>query len=124
MAGKKKDAMVPILPGVTAASAGEVDMKSLRRDTLIAGGLLTPRPEKKYKTEAEKKEARSIRGKARRATRRSFLEEKGLVSPKVKMSKEEKKDRSKARRSSFNAFLRGNPEEAARLGIDPKRRKV
>jgi len=121
---KKTEKAVVTLPGTSVPSGAEtVDMRSLRRETLIAGGLLTPR-EKKYKSEEEKKKARSARGKARRTERRKLLEEKGLVSPKVKLSREQKKTRSKARRASFNAFLRGNPEEAAKLGIDPSRRKV
>jgi len=121
---KKKEQAVIALPGASIPSGAEaVDMRALRRETLIAGGLLVPR-EKKYKSDAEKKAARSARGKTRRTERRKLLEEKGLVTPKTKLSKEQKKERSKARRASFNAFLRGNPEEAAKLGIDPSRRKV
>jgi len=105
------------------SSESPLDLKALRREALISEGLLKPR--KKYKSAAEKKEARTARSKERRAERKELLREKGLYTPQAaKMSKEQKKVRSKAKRRAFNQFLAGNPNVARELGIDPNRRRV
>lgn len=90
----------------------------------MEGGLLKPR--QRYESKEERKVAARERAKERRETRKSYLEEKG-VSPaarKAKLTKAEKKVKSKTLRKYRNIYLREHPEEAKKLGIDLGRLRV
>jgi len=100
-----------------------INLRAMRRSVLVEGGLLRPR--KKYESAEEKKEARKARSKERREERRAFLKERGLApTPKKKLTKAQKKIRSKGLRRIRNIYLREHPEEAQTLGIDIGRLRV
>ena len=62
-----------------------IDLREMRRSTLIAGGLFKPR--KKYDSAEERKIARKERSKTRKEERKAFLKEKGLApAPRKKLS--------------------------------------
>ena len=101
-----------------------IDLRGLRRDVLIEGGLLSPR--QKYASKEERKTAAKERGKARRESRKAFLESKGIpvVKKQPKLTKAQRKLKSKGLRQVRNIYLREHPEEALRLGINIHRLRV
>ena len=100
-----------------------LNLRALRRSVLMEGGLLNPRM--KYESKEERKAAAKARGKARRESRKAFLEQRGLApAPREKLSKAQKRARSKEFRAIRNAYLRTHPEEAKRLGVSIGRLRV
>ncbi len=100
-----------------------INLREMRRTILVEGGLLTPR--KKYESAEAKKDARKTRSKERRKERKALLEEKGLAPKgRKRLTKAQKKIKSKGLRRIRNIYLREHPEEAQTLGIDIGRLRV
>lgn len=107
----------------TGLPTPEINLREMRRSVLIEGGLISPR--RKYESAEERKVARKARSKARREERKVFLGKRGLApAPRKKLTKAQKKVKSKALRRIRNIYLREHPEEAQTLGIDIGRLRV
>lgn len=100
-----------------------LSLREMRRSVLMEGGLLSPRT--RYASKEERKAAAKERLKARRESRKALLETKGIApTRKPKLTKAEKKVRSKEFRRLRNIYLREHPEKARSLGVDIGRLRV
>ncbi len=118
----KKSEIVPFA-GTTEIMPG-LNLREMRRSILMEGGLLKPR--KQYESREERRAAARERAKARRVDRKAYLEKRG-IAPAVrspKLTKAEKKARSKELRRMRNIYLRKHPAEAKRVGVDLARLRV
>ncbi len=121
---KKKTELVPYTEASSSQVLPGLDLRAMRRSVLVEGGLLSPR--QRYATKEERKTAAKGRAKERREARKTFLEEKGIspMTRKPRLTRPEKKVRSKALRRMRNVYLREHPSEAKALGIDLGRLRV
>ncbi len=98
-------------------------LQELRKQALRQAGLLGKR--QKYASKEDRKEAQKERAKDRREERKRYLESKGLKTSRIpKLSKEQKRARSKEIRKIRNLWLKNHPEDAKRLGFDIERLRV
>ena len=114
-------------PGLQSIISNEsLSIKEKRQLALKELGLKGTRS--KYGSKDEAKAARKARSKAKREERSKALVELGLKTPRVKLSKEERatkrKAKGKIRRAAVREWAMNHPDEAKAAGFHPERFKL